>query len=223
MSALLALVGGYLDAYTYLFRGNVFANGQTGNLVLLGIRAAARDWGGVFYYCLPILAFLCGVLLSEAIRTRFADDRAIKWRHVILLVEIVVLCGVLVTPQGAPDRFVNIGVSFVCALQTQSFRSLRGKPYISVMCTGNLRSAAEELSFYRKQKEKRHLRNALDYLLITACFILGALLGAVLTDATGGLGLLLVIFLLAAVLMILFLRKQVVALCERKGYRWLSF
>ena len=36
----LALAGGYLDAYTYLCRGGVFANAQTGNMVLLGIRAA---------------------------------------------------------------------------------------------------------------------------------------------------------------------------------------
>ena len=39
-AALLALSGGLLDAYTYLCRGGVFANAQTGNMVLLAIRAA---------------------------------------------------------------------------------------------------------------------------------------------------------------------------------------
>ena len=39
LGMLLAAVGGFLDAYTYLSRGKVFANAQTGNLVLLGIRA----------------------------------------------------------------------------------------------------------------------------------------------------------------------------------------
>ncbi len=33
----LAFVGGFLDAYTYVARDHVFANAQTGNIVLLGI------------------------------------------------------------------------------------------------------------------------------------------------------------------------------------------
>ena len=38
LGAVLALTGGFLDAYTYLIRGGVFANAQTGNIVLLGVR-----------------------------------------------------------------------------------------------------------------------------------------------------------------------------------------
>ena len=34
-AAFLSLSGGLQDAYTYLFRGKVFANAQTGNIVLL--------------------------------------------------------------------------------------------------------------------------------------------------------------------------------------------
>ena len=37
---LLAVVGGFLDTYTYFTRGGVFANAQTGNMVLLSIAAA---------------------------------------------------------------------------------------------------------------------------------------------------------------------------------------
>ncbi len=35
---LLAIVGGFLDAYTYLCRGQVFANAQTGNMVYLELK-----------------------------------------------------------------------------------------------------------------------------------------------------------------------------------------
>ena len=34
LTAILAIVGGFLDAYSYLMRGHVFANAQTGNIVL---------------------------------------------------------------------------------------------------------------------------------------------------------------------------------------------
>ena len=40
MGGLLAAIGGFLDSYTYIARGGVFANAQTGNLVLLGLRLA---------------------------------------------------------------------------------------------------------------------------------------------------------------------------------------
>ena len=37
VGVMLAIVGGYLDAYTYISRDHVFANAQTGNMVLLAI------------------------------------------------------------------------------------------------------------------------------------------------------------------------------------------
>ena len=33
LTAILAIVGGFLDSYSYLMRGHVFANAQTGNIV----------------------------------------------------------------------------------------------------------------------------------------------------------------------------------------------
>lgn len=47
LGVLLALVGGGLDAYTFISRGGVFAGAQTGNVVLLGVAAAQRHWWGV--------------------------------------------------------------------------------------------------------------------------------------------------------------------------------
>ena len=52
IGALLAVVGGFLDAYTYLLRGGVFANAQTGNIVLLGLNLAQMRIGRVFYLSL---------------------------------------------------------------------------------------------------------------------------------------------------------------------------
>ena len=43
LTALLAIVGGFLDAYSYLLRGGVFANAQTGNIALLGVYIQRRN------------------------------------------------------------------------------------------------------------------------------------------------------------------------------------
>ncbi|MTM60837.1 DUF1275 domain-containing protein, partial [Turicibacter sanguinis] len=47
---MLAVVGGFLDAYTYLLEGHVFANAQTGNIVLLCILLAEGFWLDALYY-----------------------------------------------------------------------------------------------------------------------------------------------------------------------------
>ena len=62
IGAVLALVGGFLDAYTYLFRGQVFANAQTGNIVLMGIQFAEGNWSKAFVYFIPIFAFVIGAV-----------------------------------------------------------------------------------------------------------------------------------------------------------------
>jgi hypothetical protein len=54
LALLLAVVGGFLDAYTYIGRGGVFANAQTGNIVLLGIYASKGEWQQVLRVILPI-------------------------------------------------------------------------------------------------------------------------------------------------------------------------
>lgn len=37
LGILLALSGGFMDAYSYLCRNHVFANAQTGNILLFGV------------------------------------------------------------------------------------------------------------------------------------------------------------------------------------------
>ena len=49
----LSLSGGLQDAYTYLFRGKVFANAQTGNIVLLSAHIMDGQWGMVLHYFIP--------------------------------------------------------------------------------------------------------------------------------------------------------------------------
>lgn len=68
LGIMLALTGGFLDAYTYITRGGVFANAQTGNIVLMGINLAKGDFERVIHYVVPILAFALGILLSEIIK-----------------------------------------------------------------------------------------------------------------------------------------------------------
>ena len=68
IAAFLSVSGGLQDAYTYIFRGKVFANAQTGNIVLLGLSLAQGQWRTALQYVLPIVVFALGVLLAGKLK-----------------------------------------------------------------------------------------------------------------------------------------------------------
>ena len=40
LAVVLAIAGGFMDTYSYICRGGVFANAETGNIVLMAINMA---------------------------------------------------------------------------------------------------------------------------------------------------------------------------------------
>ncbi|MGN0474666.1 MAG: YoaK family protein, partial [Acutalibacteraceae bacterium] len=71
LGTILALSGGFMDAYTYILRGEVFANAQTGNVILLGISVSEGQFSMIPRYLVPILAFASGIVFSEIIKNCF--------------------------------------------------------------------------------------------------------------------------------------------------------
>lgn len=68
----LALSGGFMDAYSYLFRGGVFANAQTGNFLLIGINIFHNNWEAAFRYIMPVSAFTIGIIIADMADTTSA-------------------------------------------------------------------------------------------------------------------------------------------------------
>ena len=176
LGALLALAGGFLDAYTYLTRGGVFANAQTGNMVLLGINLLERRWTRAGSYLVPILAFAAGVLAAEWVRRHCQHRAGLHWRQRMVAAEIVILAVVALLPQQY-SWAANVLVSFTCALQVESFRKLRGRAFATTMCTGNLRSGTELLFRLLTTGEREEGRGCLRYYGVILFFITGAVLG----------------------------------------------
>lgn len=171
---LLAFAGGFLDAYTYVLRGGVFCNAQTGNIVLLGVEISAGNWAQASAYLMPILAFVFGVFVTGWLSNIFHTVHHIHWRQIVLAVELVILFYIGFLPLTAPSIWVNILISFVSAVQVTSFRKLEGVAYSTTMCTGNLRTAADYFYRYITTKEKRDRTIMLQFLSIILAFIVGA-------------------------------------------------
>ena len=174
------LSGGYQDAYTYCCRGKVFANAQTGNIVLMSVNLFDGDLQKAVRYVIPLLAFLAGIIAAESVHHRFKNIEKIHWRQIVILCEIIMLFAVGFMPQGL-NAAANALVSFVCAMQVQTFRKVRGHAYASTMCIGNMRSGTEALCAYFHTKDKEILRKALTYFGVVLLFALGAGIGSIAT------------------------------------------
>lgn len=179
--ALLGFAGGMMDAYTYLTRGGVFANAETGNIVLLGIHLSQCEWQQALSYLLPVLAYALGIWITLIIR-RYSITH-LHWRQITVAVELAVILIAGFIPAGRLDFAVNIMIAFVCAIQVQSFRKIRGNVLATTMCTGNLRTGTELLHVALRDHDRHSLHRAMQYYSIIFCFILGAFLCGILAPA----------------------------------------
>lgn len=184
LGALLSLSGGFQDAYTYVLRGNVFANAQTGNVVLMSQHLMTGDFRIAVHYLLPVVAFAFGILAAEQIAHEFKKLNVIYWRHIILIIEMVVLTCVAFMPESL-NTLANILVSFSCAMQVQAFREVKGHSYASTMCIGNLRSGTESFSKYLRTRDRKNIVDSLYYFGIILIFSVGAGVGGIVSGLLG--------------------------------------
>lgn len=207
MAAILSVTGGFLDAYTYISRGGVFANAQTGNFCFLAIALVDGDILSATRYLFPILAFVLGTLLAESLRRRLMRLRALHWRQVVILLEIALLFIVALLPSAA-NNLANLLVSFLCAVQGQTFRKFLGNTFASTMCTGNLRSASEHLSRYVTNGDPALRRKSLRYFGVDLLFVCGVMLGVWCTKRFLCSAALVCVALLTAAFILMFIRPD---------------
>ena len=174
----LSVSGGLQDVYTYLYRGKVFANAQTGNIVLMAVKLFAGKWGEALRYLIPLCAFALGIFVAEFIRLKLKRMQWLHWRQLVVLFEILMLFVVGFLPQEL-NLLANSLVSFSCAMQVQSFRKVNGYAFASTMCIGNLRSGTESLSIYLRDRNIGALKKTAHYYGIILIFAIGAGIGGV--------------------------------------------
>lgn len=182
---LLAVVGGFLEAYTFITRGGVFANAQTGNIIRLGIYASEGQWENALAHVPPILAFVAGVVVAEWIRSRPSRHSGLDWESRVLLFEMAVLLAIGLLPQAVPNIIVTVAVSFACSVQVSSFRILVDSPYATTMSTGNLRSASQAAYVAITTGDRAAAIRAIRYFTIILAFISGGFIGGLVTMAAG--------------------------------------
>lgn len=204
----LSVSGGLQDVYTYLYRGKVFANAQTGNIVLCSVKLVEGDWSAVLHYLVPLCFFALGVFTAELLRQKFQQMQRLHWRQLVVLCEIVMLFVVGFFPQEW-NLMANALVSFACAMQVQTFRKVNGYAFASTMCIGNMRSGMDSLCNWVLNRNPAALKKSLYYWGIILLFALGAGLGSLTLDLCGAKAIWLSCLLLAVSFCLMFLKEDV--------------
>ena len=191
IGALLATAGGFLDGFTYVGHGQVFANAMTGNVVLLGINCLAGSRHTALRLLPPILAFLMGVCVSQAMQLYSRRRGGISTAYAaVLVLEIGILLVLSLLPAAAPDLLFTTSIAFAASVQVQTFREVNGHSYNSTFTTGNLRTLSEAaFAWFFESHKQEAARVVKDFSVICAAFLLGATAGGYGAQTFGNRGL----------------------------------
>lgn len=176
LGIVLALSGGFMDAYSYVCRGEVFANAQTGNILLMGVNFSEGNWVAALRYLCPVLSFGLGIAIADIVKYKFKNADSMHWRQITVLFEALVLflVGFLSSDMNLP---ANSLTSFACGIQVESFRKINGNGIATTMCIGNLRTATQAISEYQFTKNRKILKKGILYYGIILVFTIGAVIG----------------------------------------------
>lgn len=207
---LLALAGGAMDAHSYLFRGHVFSNAQTGNILLVGVYTAQGEFSLALRHLWPILAFMAGIFLADRIRYHWHFS-LLHWRQGTLVVEMVMLL-VVSNMSNAWDSLANALLSFACGIQVESFRAINGRTVATTMLIGNLRSFTTAVETFFRQHSRESVSHMALYSGLILSFVCGAIIESWLIDAVGAPSILFCVILMGSVYLLLLQKpKEIVA------------
>ena len=214
LGIILALVGGFMDVYSYMGRDGVFANAQTGNILLVGVHLSEGDLQLALRYFLPVLCFAVGIMASDLVHERMSS--AMHWRQVTVLVEAAILVAVGLLSADC-NILANCLTSLACGMQVESFRKIHGRGIATTMCIGNLRSALQNVDDYIITHQRGFLMNGVLYFGVIAVFVCGAVLGNWCLECFGLSAIGICSLLLLAAFFMMFTDREAAGECETTG------
>ncbi len=181
---------GFVDIYTFLAHGHVFAEAMTGNLVLIGV--------GMFHpqtveFWRPLAAFIAFVvgIVSVWLLGRRTTSRARAQGHVraaqltTLAFEIVLLTVVAFLPHGFPSAVVSTAIAFASGMQIAAFQHIGPASFTTTVMTTNSLHAVDAILTALASRARRDLVVALRLTGAVGCFVAGVLVGGFMTVHIG--------------------------------------
>ncbi len=150
----LIFVAGWFGAYTFILRGGVFCNAQTANIVLFAIALGSMKWKEAAYLLVPIGAYFFGAFVSEYLGKTVKKFHFLRWDTLLLGIEALVVIGLGFLPESAPDQICQVALNFICSMQFNTFRQVKGVPAATTFVTNHIRQVGSNLAKYVRNKDE---------------------------------------------------------------------
>lgn len=176
----LTAAAGFFGAFTYLLRGNIFCNAQTGNVVLMGLALGQGNWRHAGYYLIPISAYIAGAFLSELLPPLLKNRLPLRWETLLIGLEMAAVLALGFLPEEAPVQISQVTINFIASMQYNTFRQTEGFPVATTFATNHIRQIgvglAHELPFLRSP-DLGHRKRLRAHLAMLLYFFGGTVIG----------------------------------------------
>ena len=215
LALFLTFCAGYVDAYTFIVRGNTLVAGQTGNVVFLSVGLIQQNVSDASAKVMTLLSFMMGVFLL----TLYKEKLRIVKKPILSLIPLAVLSLIIgFVPQTVENIYLVPPLAFCMGLVTTAFGEVSGIAYNNAFMTGNIKRTMLAFGDYFRTKHTPFLREALIFVSLLTSFVLGVVFSAYLTifyqEKT---------ILGVPVMMSIFYLSMVFASWRKKGKKKLNF
>lgn len=198
---MLIFVGGFLGGFTHEYRGGVFSNAQTGNVLLLSVSLCKGNYSKAFNCLMSLVAYTFGAFISERVVAKKLFAGRFKWETVLVGVEIIVICLLAFLPESTPYIFSQISINIIAAMQYNTFKTAGEVGMATTFCTNHVRNMGVSLEKLTRTGDKAYGKRAFSHIAMISSFAVGVAAATLSGAAVGGKCLL----LCAAVMAVVFL------------------
>ena len=178
LALFLTFCAGYVDAYTFIVRGNTLVAGQTGNVVFLSVGLIQHNVSDASAKVMTLLAFMMGVFLL----TVYKEKLRIVKKPILSVIPLAVLSLIIgFVPQTVENIYLVPPLAFCMGLVTTAFGEVSGIAYNNAFMTGNIKRTMLAFGDYFRTKHTPFLREGLIFVSLLSSFVFGVVFSAYLT------------------------------------------
>ncbi|EGR92370.1 YoaK family protein [Streptococcus oralis] len=178
LALFLTFCAGYVDAYTFIVRGNTLVAGQTGNVVFLSVGLIQHNVSDASAKVMTLLSFMMGVFLL----TLYKEKLRIVKKPILSLIPLAVLSIIIgFVPLSVDNIYLVPPLAFCMGLVTTAFGEVSGIAYNNAFMTGNIKRTMLAFGDYFRTKHTPFLREALIFVSLLSSFVFGVIFSAYLT------------------------------------------
>ena len=178
LALFLTFCAGYVDAYTFIVRGNTLVAGQTGNVVFLSVGLIQHNVSDASAKVMTLLSFMMGVFLL----TLYKEKLRIVKKPILSLIPLAVLSLIIgFVPQTVDNIYLVPPLAFCMGLVTTAFGEVSGIAYNNAFMTGNIKRTMLAFGDYFRTKHTPFLREGLIFVSLLSSFVFGVVFSAYLT------------------------------------------